>query len=305
MPASPEDASNAIVELVEAAVQAILAPARLADRIAEGRAHIEQIDRRGLRQALLEYRLAEHQAVVQWVAANRERLQAARSAERASCVSMGEATRWRIYRRDAFRCKYARCRRRTLYLPVLREVASVFPDLLGTNGSWHPVEQHIVYWTCTTTLEHRVSFPHGGTESETNYLTACSCCQYVKNEYPLADTLWQVDAVDATMPSPVVEAERWDGLSWSLASLRVALGRPIGDASGRPLIGGARLGSVLRNLRAGGLYYVEDVQAQRARLRGLWMSGDQLVIGRSGRWVELVNEDWIQVLPTLMGLVEL
>ncbi len=57
----------------------------------------------------------------------------ARSVEQVRRGSMVEATRMRIYRRDAFTCRYSRCRRRTLYLPVLREVASVFPDLLGTN----------------------------------------------------------------------------------------------------------------------------------------------------------------------------
>jgi hypothetical protein len=81
---------------------------------------------------------------------------------------MSEATRVRIYRRDAFTCRYSRCRKRTLYLPVLHEVANLFPDLLGTHGNWRPLEQHIVYWTCTSTLEHRVAFPHGGTESQEN-----------------------------------------------------------------------------------------------------------------------------------------
>jgi hypothetical protein len=95
---------------------------------------------------------------------------------------MSEVTRLRIYRRDAFTCRYSRCRKRTVYLGVLCELATLFPDLLGTNGNWRPLDQHIVYWTCTTTLEHRVSFPHGGIEADENYLTACAQCQYAKHE---------------------------------------------------------------------------------------------------------------------------
>src|SRR5207244_3043036 len=141
------------------------------------------------------------------------------------------------------------------------------------NSAWTPLDLHIVYWMCTTTLEHRLSFPHGGAESEENYLTACSRCQYVKNEYPLADNVWQVDNIEPASVSPAVEAARWDGLSSHLAPLRVALGRPITDIlTGVPLPDGARVGSVIRGVESGGPYLVDEVDDRRVLVRLLWTS---------------------------------
>jgi 5-methylcytosine-specific restriction endonuclease McrA len=199
--------AETVVSLVEAALRSLLGPGELPDRVPAARTQIEHIDTLGLRQALCDDRTAEQKAVVEWVAANRHRLPA-RSAMQVKRAPMSEATRVRTFRRDAFTCRYSRCRQGTLYLPVLRELATLFPNLLGTNANWRPLERHIVYWTCTSTLEHRVPLPYGGTESEDNYLTACSRCQYVKVDYPLADCVWHVDPTDAAIPGAVVEAER-------------------------------------------------------------------------------------------------
>jgi hypothetical protein len=201
---------------------------------------------------------------MEWVAAHRHTFPA-RSATPATRGTMLETMRLSVYRRDAFTCRYSRCRRRAIYLPVLRELASLVPDLLGISSAWTPLELHVVYWMCTTTLEHRVSFPHGGTDSEENYLTACSRCQYVKNEYPLADRVWQVDEVGPASIAAASELGRWDGLSWHLAPLRLALGRPITDVlTGRPLADGARVGSVIRSPVSGGPYVVDEVDDERS-----------------------------------------
>lgn len=294
-----ESPTSEVVNLIEAAVQALLGPGSLTERIANARVQIEQINGLGLRRALLEQLAAEQQTVIAWVAANRHTFPP-RSANAGGRGTMYETTRLRMYRRDAFTCRYSRCRLRTIYLPVLRDVASVIPDLLGTNSNWRPLDLHVVYWMCTSTLEHRVAFPHGGSESGENYLTACSRCQYVKNEYPLADTLWQVDDVDPGAGSPTFELGRWDGLSWSLAPLRVALGRPITDVlTGRPIAGVAKVGSVIRPVASGGTYQVDAVDERCTQVRLLWTSGGRTVASGRTRWVDVADGDWVELLPSM------
>jgi hypothetical protein len=292
----------AVVELVASAVRSLIGPGSMAERVAEASEQIGRIDSLGLRQALIAERIAEQQSVMNWVEANRSTLRA-RSTETLKRGPMSEATRVCTYRRDAFTCRYERCRTRTIYLPVLRELGSLLPEQLGTNSNWRPLEQHIVYWTCTTTLEHRVSFPSGGTDTEDNYLTACSQCQYAKNEYPLAETVWKVDEAPANIPPPAAEACRWDGLSWSLAAMRVALGRPIGDVWNlRPLVGVVRPGNVVRKLSGGYLHRVDEVdeaEPRRVLMRALRVSDGQLVAARNGRWVNLVDGEWGEVLAVM------
>jgi len=105
------------------------------------------------------------------------------------------------------------------------------------------------------------------------------------------------------MPSPAVEASRWDGLSWSLAPLRLALGKPIGDVwNTRPVVGSPRPGSVLRKSNGGYLHYVDEVDESdptHARVRVMWMSAGRLVAAKAGRWVDVVDGAWGEVVPSL------
>jgi len=149
-PDKPSRASMAVRDLLISSVGSLIGPGSVAERVTAARGHLAQLDSQGLRQILVEERIAEQQAVMHWIADNRQAIQA-RAAASPIRGPMSEGTRVRIYRRDAFTCRYVRCRRAAIYLPVLRELASVVPDLLGTNPNWRPLEQHIVYWTCTST----------------------------------------------------------------------------------------------------------------------------------------------------------
>lgn len=114
--------------------------------------------------------------------------------------------------RDAYVCRYSHCRRRTISLDVLKLLSKAFPDVLPYHPNWKPVESHILYWTYSTSLEHRVSFPSGGTSAAENLLTACYQCNDIKSHLPVELLGWSVD----TPP----ERLEWDGLTRHLPTLR-------------------------------------------------------------------------------------
>ncbi len=115
------------------------------------------------------------------------------------------------FQRDRFTCRYAHCQRRTVYLPVLKELSRLLPDALPYQRNWRPVQSHIIYWTWSTSIEHRVAFPFGGTSEPENLLTACYQCNDVKNSLPLDTLGWKI-----TEPAK----SDWDGLSRYLPRLR-------------------------------------------------------------------------------------
>jgi hypothetical protein len=86
----------------------------------------------------------------------------------------------------------------------------LFPDLIPYQKNWRPTEEHILYWTYGASVEHCVSFPHGGTSSPENLITACYRCNEVKNMLWADDLGWVVG--EASM-------DDWDGLSGYLPRL--------------------------------------------------------------------------------------
>jgi hypothetical protein len=125
-------------------------------------------------------------------------------------VAVSQSSRLAIFRRDHFVCRYSHCRRRTLYVPVLRALSGLFPDLISYQSNWRPVEEHILYWTYATSLEHAISFPNGGTSNPENLITACYQCNDTKNMLDASELGWEVGEPD--------ESE-WDGLSECLSEL--------------------------------------------------------------------------------------
>lgn len=118
------------------------------------------------------------------------------------------------FARDHYICRYSHCARPTVRLDVLKMLSAAFPAVLPYHSNWRPVEQHILYWTYSTSLEHYTSFPAGGTSAADNLLTACYLCNDAKNYLP-ADWLgWNVSA-----PS----AAPWQGLTEYASDLRRAV----------------------------------------------------------------------------------
>lgn len=107
------------------------------------------------------------------------------------------------FERDRFTCRYAHCRRRTIHLPVLKALSALFPEILTYHPNWKPLEKHILYWTYSTSLEHKVSFPEGGTSDPDNLITTCYQCNDLKNKLRMDELGWEV-----TEPAQ----HDWDGL---------------------------------------------------------------------------------------------
>jgi 5-methylcytosine-specific restriction endonuclease McrA len=129
-------------------------------------------------------------------------------------VAVSPSSRLAIFRRDHFVCRYSHCRRRTLYVPVLRALSRLFPDLIPYQSNWRPVEEHILYWTYATSLEHAISFPNGGTSNPENLITACYQCNDTKNMLDASELGWEVADPDESA---------WDGLEGYLPELLAAI----------------------------------------------------------------------------------
>ena len=114
--------------------------------------------------------------------------------------------------RDGYVCRYSHCRRRTISLDVLKLLSEAVPGVLPYHPNWKPVESHILYWTYSTSLEHRVPFPSGGTSAAENLLTACYQCNDVKRHLPAELLGWSVD--------PPPGRWEWDGLTRHLPMLQ-------------------------------------------------------------------------------------
>lgn len=133
-----------------------------------------------------------------------------RPAQKTARAPVRSADMFATFQRDKFICRYKHCQRQTIYLPVLKELSRLFPDVLPYQKNWFPVQRHIVYWMWGTSLEHRISFPFGGTSELNNLLTACYQCNDLKNYHQLESLGWSVTESAAST---------WDGLSSYLGRL--------------------------------------------------------------------------------------
>ena len=108
----------------------------------------------------------------------------------------------RVFVRDRFTCRY--CGRRTLLPPVLRLVASVFPDVLPYHPHGKLSHCHTAFWREISSCDHIVPVARGGTTDESNLVTSCYMCNSMKQSWLLEEIRWQL--------LPVSSCE-WDGLS--------------------------------------------------------------------------------------------
>ena len=121
-----------------------------------------------------------------------------------------------MFVRDHYTCRYSHCRQPTLDPRVLALLSKAFPNLLPHHPNWRPIEQHILYWTYCTSIEHVISFPLGGDSRAENLVTSCYLCNDVKNYLPLEVLGWTL--------SPPAETP-WLGLTEYLPQLRSAVAR--------------------------------------------------------------------------------
>ena len=116
------------------------------------------------------------------------------------------------FQRDHFTCRYKHCQRKTIYIPVLRELSRIFPDIFAYHKNWKFEKSHIIYWIYSTSLEHKISFPYGGNSKTDNLITACYLCNDTKNHYPFEALGWEIN-------EPIIS--EWDGLKRYLPQLKM------------------------------------------------------------------------------------
>jgi len=126
-------------------------------------------------------------------------------------VPVPVSTMLATFQRDKFVCRYSHCGKRTIYVPVLRALSALFPDLITYNSNWRPFEDHILYWTFGASVDHAIPFPHGGTSDPQNLITACYQCNDLKNMLLASDLGWTVGDIDPD--------DDWDGLMAYLSPL--------------------------------------------------------------------------------------
>ena len=171
-----------------------------------------------------------------WRAAGPDGLESRRAPPTQTRTAVARSTMLSTFARDHFICRYSHCRKRTIYIPVLRELSALFPDVIPYDNNWRPLVSHILYWTYSASLEHRISFPHGGTSDLENLITACYQCNDIKNMIRASDLGWEVTEIGTS---------DWDGLSSYLAALKeVVASQPTVRTRNRALEGRTNPGLV-------------------------------------------------------------
>lgn len=115
----------------------------------------------------------------------------------------------RVFLQDRFTCRY--CGQRTLFVPVLRAVSAMMPDVFPYHAHWKMSECHIAYWQYAASIDHIVPVARGGSPvSPENLATNCYKCNSIKQHWLLDELRWELVPVGST---------EWDGLSSRLPEL--------------------------------------------------------------------------------------
>jgi 5-methylcytosine-specific restriction endonuclease McrA len=115
----------------------------------------------------------------------------------------------RVFRRDRFTCRY--CGKRTIFIPVLRILSSLYPDKVPFHPHWRWNATHPAYWTHGASCDHLVPVSRGGGSVHANLITACYQCNSIKQHWLLEELRWNL--------LPPSEDPEWDGLSGSYLAL--------------------------------------------------------------------------------------
>ncbi len=116
-----------------------------------------------------------------------------------------------VFRRDGFVCRY--CGKLTLFVPTLRLMSRLYPQLLPFQKNWKRGECHPVFWTHSASCDHIVPLARNGSSAPDNLATACYMCNDMKSQWLLSELRWN-------LADPSVEG--WDGLSALYPSLFAA-----------------------------------------------------------------------------------
>jgi hypothetical protein len=135
-----------------------------------------------------------------------------------SRANVPRSTAIEVYRRDSWTCRY--CGMRTIPIPVLRVLSSLYPQDFPHHPNWKAGLYHPAYLLLTTSLDHVRPGGRGGSwASKENLVTACWPCNTGKADLTLEELAWELLGVD------VVRSE-WDGLTGPYPELWQLAGEP-------------------------------------------------------------------------------
>lgn len=254
-------ASDAVPDLITLAVKAVIT-----GDLQTAQERLTSIDFKGLRrereEALERLRLGGYQ---------RDRSADPEDEEREGASA---ATKLEVYTRDSFTCWF--CGKRTVHSEILMALSAQFPDVMPYRStSWKPVDDHIIYWTCSASWDHLIPVKRGGSSSdiEGNLVTSCYQCNDLRGDFLVAEIGWV-----ATRPPP----SPWRGAVELRDALYDALGFPREHRpapKGRLIEGPPPVGSLVRaTIPKDGkpyrdMFRIDAVESGSIQLSGMWRIG--------------------------------
>lgn len=124
----------------------------------------------------------------------------------------------RVFARDGFVDRYTG--HRVVFPPVLRALSYALPQAFPFHPAWKTDVMHSAYWEIGATIDHLVPVTRGGTDTESNWMTASMASNSAKMNWTLEELGWTLH--------PPGDLEIWDGLlGWFLRerSTRAAVQR--------------------------------------------------------------------------------
>ncbi len=116
--------------------------------------------------------------------------------------TVSESQQVAVFLRDQFTCRY--CGRRLVFLPLLRLLSAMYPQLFPYHPNWKMTSTHIAYWRDTASCDHILPIARCGNSSMDNLATACYRCNDTKSSWSLEQLGWMLQPI-TNLP--------WDGLS--------------------------------------------------------------------------------------------
>lgn len=123
--------------------------------------------------------------------------------QRANLRMPGQALEQAIFRRDGWRCRFCGCR--VISRKARLVLARLYPEEARWGKTFHE-QKHCALGSLVASLDHILPHARGGTNEEENLVTACTPCQFGRNQWTLAE----VGFTDPRGREPIVD--EWDGL---------------------------------------------------------------------------------------------
>ncbi len=108
-----------------------------------------------------------------------------------------------IFARDGWRCRF--CGARVICKAARLVLTKAFP--LEANWARSEFQRHSALYALASSLDHIKPHGRGGKNQESNFVTACYCCQFGRGEW----TLDEIEIENPLQREPLVDG--WDGLT--------------------------------------------------------------------------------------------